>query len=142
MRNVVFFRTNLFENKEPKPHSINPRCFGEDLISWLWEKLQGNSFSLGKPIQEDYGWGLVAENDYWVAAGVMEDSIDVENPEWLITINYDPGPNLIKSLFKKADHSLQLRICEAINSALRKESSITDIRWCDEKETDCGENPH
>jgi len=24
------------------------------------------------PIQEDYGWGVWVENDYWVAVGVMD----------------------------------------------------------------------
>lgn len=141
MRNQVFFRTNLFENKEPKPHFINPRCFGEDLAAWLLSRLQGMPFSLGEPIQEDYGWGFWVQNDYWVAIGVMDDSIGVDDPEWLVSIAYDAGLNLRKRLFGKADPSLQMRICEAINSVLRREHQIADIRWCDGQETDCGENP-
>ena len=141
MRNTVNFRSSLFENKEPKPHFINPCCFGEDLVSWLLRGLQGTSLSLGDSVQEDYGWGFWVEGDYWVAVGVMDDSIGVENPQWVVAVDYDAGLNVWKRLFGKADSPLQLKICEAINSVLRDEPKVTEISWCNEPETDCGENP-
>ncbi len=141
MRNNVHFRTSLFENKEAGPHFINSRCFGEDLVSWLLLRLQGSPFSLGDAIQEDYGWGFWVENDYWVAVGVMDDSIGIENPNWLISVNYDAGLNLRKRFFGKADPSLQLKICGAINSVLHNEPNVTEILLCDDEETDCDQNP-
>jgi hypothetical protein len=137
----VFFRSTLFENKEPKPHFINPRCFGDDLALWLLERLRENKWSFSEPIQEDYGWGFWVEQDYWVAIGIMDDAIGIENPEWSISVNYDPGFNLRKRLFSKVDHSLHLQICEAIHAVLSSEPAITNIHWCDDAETDCGENP-
>jgi hypothetical protein len=137
MRTQVTFRTRLFENKEPKPHFINARCFGEDLVTWLLERLQG--FPLGEPIQEDYGWGFWVENDYWVAAGVIDDSIGADNPEWLVIVDFKPG--LKQRLFGKTDPSLHLRICEALDAVLQREPGITEIRWCDDKEIDCGDHP-
>jgi hypothetical protein len=136
-RNLVSFRTGLFENKEPKPHFINARCFGEDLIAWLLQRLQG--LSLGEPIQEDYGWGSWVENNYWISAGVRDDSIGIDNPEWLVCIDFKPG--LKTRLFGKTDPSLHLRICKALHAVLHQEPAITDIRWCDEQEVDCGDTP-
>ena len=141
MRNKAYFRSSLFENKEPKPHFINPLCFGEDLVSWLLRGLQVTPFSLGESIQEDYGWGFWVERDYWVAVGVMDDSVGVEDPQWVVAVDYDAGLNVWKRLFGKADSSLQLKICEAINLVLRDEPKVTEISWCNEPETDCGENP-
>lgn len=54
----MFFRARLFENREPKPHFINPNCFGEDLAAWLLERLKASPLSFSAPIQEDYGWGF------------------------------------------------------------------------------------
>jgi hypothetical protein len=139
MRNQVYFRTCLFENKTPKPHFINSCCFGEDLISWLLARLPG--LTVGDPIQEDYGWGFWVDDNYWVAVGVLDDSIGAENPQWLVSVNYDAGLNLRKRLFGKPDRSRQLEICAAINLVLQNELAVTDIRWCDQKETDCGDNP-
>ena len=139
MRNQVSFRTGLFENKEPKSHFINPRCFGEDLVSWLLQRLQGTEFSLGEPIQEDYGWGFWVNDAYWVAVGVMDDSIGVEEPEWSVSVNFEGG--LKKRLFGKSDPSLDMQICEALNSVLQQAPEIANIRWCNVEETDCGDNP-
>ena len=139
MRNQVSFRTRLFENKEPKSYFINPPCYGEDLASWLLQRLQGTEFSVGEPIQEDYGWGFWVESDYWVAAGVMDDSIGVDQPEWQVSVSFEAG--LKKRLFGKADPSLHLRICEALDSVLQQEPEVTNIRWCNVEETDCGDNP-
>jgi len=58
MRNQVSFRRRLFEKKEPEWYFINPRRYGEDLASWLLQRLPGAEFSLGEPIQEDHGWGF------------------------------------------------------------------------------------
>jgi hypothetical protein len=141
MMNNVFFRTSLFENKESKPHFINPCCFGEDLLAWLLSRLHGAAFQFGGPIQEDYGWGFWVEKDFWVCVAILEESIGIDNPEWLITITYDPGLNLKKRLFGKKDSSLQDQIYHVINQVLQSEQRITDIRWCNGTETDCGEAP-
>ena len=53
-RRAVTFRTDRFESRNPKPHFINPNCFGEDLVAWLRP-------APGEPIQEDYGWVLWTE---------------------------------------------------------------------------------
>lgn len=141
MRNNVFFKTRLFNNKEPGPNFINPRCFGEDLVDWLLTRLQDAPFRFSNPIQEDYGWGFWVEKDFWVSVAVMDDSIGIDNPEWLISVNYDPGLNLKKRLFGKIDTAQQKQICDALNRALQNEGRITEIRWCNDKETDCGESP-
>src|SRR5258705_13906310 len=136
MRNQVSFRTGLFENKEAKSHFINPRCFGEDLVSWLLQRLQGTEFSLGEPIQEDYGWGFWVNDAYWVAVGVMVDSIGVEEPEWCVSVNLEGG--LKNRLFVKSNPSLDMQIFEALNTGLEKSPQITSILMCNGETRDWG----
>lgn len=56
-------------------------------------------------------------------------------------MNYDPGLNLKKRWFGKPDPAVSLQIREAIHAVLASEPQITNIRWCNEAETDCGSNP-
>jgi hypothetical protein len=78
MKKTVTFKTSLFESKEPKPHFINERCFGEDLAAWLLQRLREAPFTFDEAIQEDYGWGFwakVGEDTYWIAIGIFDESI-------------------------------------------------------------------
>jgi hypothetical protein len=128
----VSFTTDLFENKVPKAHFINPRCFGEDLANWLLTRLDRERYSLDNPIQEDYGWGFwarVGGEPYWTAIGVMDESIGEDVAEWQITIAYDPGLNIFKRLFARPDEENLLKLSKAIDAALRSEKSIRNIEW-------------
>jgi hypothetical protein len=48
--------TARFDYLEPKPHFINPNCFGEDFAGWLRGQVSGfaaEGFEISEPIQED-----------------------------------------------------------------------------------------
>jgi hypothetical protein len=135
----VYFRTDQFESRTPQPHFINPNCFGEDLAHWLLHRMQGMRFGFSAVFQEDYGWGFWTDGQYWTAIGLMEES--GEPPEWLISVDYDPGLNLKARLYRKADAATISRLCTCIHTALSTDPHITEIRWCSPDETDCGETP-
>jgi hypothetical protein len=141
MRNYVSFRSSRFENKIVQPHFINAICFGEDLAAWLLTELRESPWNFSAPIQEDYGWGFWVNQDFWVAISIMDDSIGAEIAEWLLSVEYDAGLNLKKRLFAKPDRTLQAQICTTIHSALGDSPDITEIRWCDDGERDCGDAP-
>jgi hypothetical protein len=132
MRRYVTFRSRQFENKTPKPHFINERCFGEDLAKWLRDRLDEN-FRPGDLIQEDYGWGFwtVAGGDpYWVYVGVMEESIGEETAEWLAGIAYNPGLNLMRRLFHKPKVADLRALCHALDVVLRRDATVfQDVEW-------------
>ncbi len=141
MRNHVSFRSTRFENKISQPHFTNANCFGEDLAAWLLAQLRSNAWVFSDPIQEDYGWGFWINEDFWLAIGIIDDSIGAETAEWFIVVAYDAGLNLKKRLFAKPDHALHQQICQAIHTALATEPTITEIRWCDDRERDCDDTP-
>lgn len=128
----VSFTTNLFENKEPPPHFINPICFGEDLTAWLIEKIRLTVPEISAAIQEDYGWGFWATIDgatYWTAIAINEETIGQAVAEWYITIAYEPGCNPIRRWFKRPRPEALLALRNALDTALHSEPAITDIRW-------------
>ena len=139
MRTNVYFRSALFESRTPQPHFINPNCFGEDLAHWLLHRMQGMRFGFSAVFQEDYGWGFWADGQYWVAIILLEESGDP--PEWLISVDYDPGLNLRLRFFGKAHAATISRLCTAIHAALVSEPRITAIRWCGDGENACAEMP-
>src|SRR5690242_20213737 len=115
MKTNVYFRTDLFESRTPQPHFVNPNCFGEDLAAWLLHRMQGMRFGFSAIFQEDYGWGFWTNGQYWTAIALLEDSGDP--PEWLISVDYDPGLNLRERLLGKADAATIQRLCGAIHVA-------------------------
>jgi len=112
--------TDLFEHKEVKPHFINPCCFGEDFVAWLSAELaplRGAGFELSEPIQEDYGWGLWARSGadpFWIALSCVADGPTDGPAEWVVSVAYDPGLNIIKRLFHKPDGQAFACLCDAI----------------------------
>ena len=123
----ISVRTDLFEHREIKPHFINPCCFGEDFARWLRDQLADLSaagYELSEPIQEDYGWGFWAargQDPYWLAISLCGDGPTEEPGEWVVSVGYDPGLNLLKRLFHKPDKAsvaeLRARVRQVLGSA-------------------------
>jgi hypothetical protein len=133
----ISVRTARFDFRDPKPHFINPNCFGEDFAAWLRERLAGfagEGFELSAPIQEDYGWGFWVtrgKDTFWIAISFV-DRIELDAAaEWVISWNYDPGLSIIRRLFHKPDTAALGRIGVAIRGAL---ASAEGIRILDEGE--------
>jgi hypothetical protein len=122
--------TDLFEHREVKPHFINPCCFGEDFARWLAGQLgdlKAEGFEISEPIQEDYGWGFWvsrAQDPYWVALSYCGDGPTEEPAEWVVSVAYDPGLNLIKRLFHKPDAAALARLRSRVWQTLRTTPGI------------------
>ena len=131
LQDEITIETDLFEHREVKPHFINPCCFGEDFALWLRGELSplaADGFSFSEPIQEDYGWGLWAshgKDPFWIALSYVGDGPQEEPAQWVVSINYDAGLNVMKRLFHKPDTQafavLRERVWQAIgsNSAIK-----------------------
>src|SRR5215208_5256704 len=132
MKKTVTFKTSLFESKEPKPHFINERCFGEDLAAWLLQRLCEAPFTFDEAIQEDYGWGFWAkagEDTYWIAIGIFDESVGSTEAEWGVTVAADAGLNLFRRLFHKPRSEDLLSLCAAIDAVLHAEPQIREVQW-------------
>src|SRR5258707_2643654 len=131
MDETITVETDIFEHREVKPHFINPCCFGGDFAAWLKEQvstLPDSGFTFSQIIQEDYGWGFWAwrgKDPFWFALSYVGDGPQEAPAQWVISVNYDPGLNLVKRLFhqpnQQALQDLRAHIRQAVtsNAAIR-----------------------
>ena len=134
MHHSLTIETDIFEHREVKPHFINPCCFGEDFAAWLKQELShftDSGFNFSDVTQEDYGWGFWAKrgrDSFWVALSYVGDGPREEGPvQWVISINHDPGLNLIKRVFQKPDQQALTLLRESIQQVVRSNSAIRTL---------------
>ena len=130
MNGMITVETDLFEHREVKPHFINPCCFGEDFAAWLKEQLSplvDSGFNFSKITQEDYGWGFWVwhgKDPFWVALSYVGNGPQEPPPQWVISVKYDPGLNLIKRLFHKPDRNALQQLRDQVRHALTSNMAI------------------
>ena len=130
MQEKVTVETEMFEHSEVKPHFINPCCFGEDFAAWLKERLSQLGefgFHFSNAIQEDYGWGFWAYYDkdpFWIALSYVGDGPQEAPAQWVISVNYDPGLNLIKRIFHKPDKQALQKLRDTVQQVVTSNDAI------------------
>lgn len=126
IRTHVVFRTERFDMDEVKPNCINPRCFGEDLATWLAEELgRAEIGSVTEPWQEDWGWQLRVDNDagaFFVSVGIVEGE-----RRWLVFV--EPSRPLLPTLFGRRDEAPLATVVEALHRVLSTAEGIEELRW-------------
>ncbi len=126
--------TDLFEHREVKPHFINPCCFGEDFSVWLKGELSrspGLGMEFSASVQEDYGWGFWAthgKDRFWVALSYVGDGPQEAPAQWVVSAANDPGLNVAKRLFHKADQQALGQLRDRIRQVLASNSAIKEVK--------------
>jgi len=126
----ITVETDIFEHREVKPHFINPCCFGEDFAEWLkvqLSSLASSGFEFSKAIQEDYGWGFWArrgKDPFWVAISYVGNGPQEAPAQWVVSVNYDPGLNIIKRLFHKPDMQVSQNLRDHIRQIVTSNPAI------------------
>jgi hypothetical protein len=133
MENSITVETDMFKHKEVTSHFINPCCFGEDFAAWLRQQLSpltDSGFIFSGPIQEDYGWGFWArcrEDPFWVGISYVGSGPQETPAQWIISVNYDPGLNLMKRLFHKLDQQALQNLRDHVRQAVTSNTAITFV---------------
>jgi len=126
MKWVIEFTTGRFNSAEIKPHFINDRCFGEDLIAWLIREFDDASFTLEEPFQEDWGWATLARKQnetFTIEVGIMDESIGGTPARWLLMVD-----KMRRFIIFGSNESPELdRLADIIARILDNSDEITDI---------------
>jgi len=126
----ITVETDVFEHRQVKPHFINPCCFGEDFAAWLKKQisaLEGYGFRFSEIIQEDYGWGFWAshgKDPFWVALSYLGDGPQEAPAQWIISVTYDPGLNVLKRLLHKPDRGTLQQLRDHVRQAVASNAAI------------------
>jgi hypothetical protein len=121
--------TDLFEATTPA-HFINPRCFGGDFASWLRERLQARGIAVSEPIQEDWGWAMIAPfggNRFTLSIGVMDESIGRTPAEWRVGVSYERPLNGLRAWFRSAPTHELSQVAQLLDEILRAEERIQNV---------------
>ena len=119
--------TDLFETTVPGPHFINPRCFGEDFGRWLRERLQARGVEASEPIQEDWGWVMIAPfrgSRFTLSIGVMDESIGRTPAEWRVGASYEKPLNGFRAWFRSPPTNDLAELAQLLGDVLRGEGRI------------------
>lgn len=119
-------KTDLFNSTESKPHFINDRCFGEDLLAWIVAGFPIANFVFDEPFQEDWGWATLArrENEVFsMGVGILDESIGKVPAEWMVAV--EKKRRFIKFGAKKSPH-LSL-LADTVEKVLRGDERVTDV---------------
>ena len=122
--------TDLFEATNPGPHFINPRCFGEDFALWLRERLEAKDIVATEPIQEDWGWVLLApfrDRKFTLSIGIMDESIGCTPAEWRIGVSYEKPLNGIRAWFRPVPVSDLNDLAAILEGVLKSEDRIKQL---------------
>lgn len=130
MDDSITVETDLFEHREVKSHFINPCCFGEDFAAWLRNEaspLISSGFTFSEIIQEDYGWGFWAshgKDPFWIALSYVGEGPQEDPAQWVISVSYDAGLNLIKRLFHRPSREAFAQLRDRLWQVLRSNSGL------------------
>lgn len=133
MHDSITVETDRFEHREVNPHFINPCCFGEDFAAWLKQELAPlaqRGFDFSDPIQEDYGWGIWArhgKDPFWIALSYVGDGPQEEPAQWVVSVSYDPGLNIMKRIFHKPNRQAFAQLRDQVWQAIHSNSSFRTI---------------
>lgn len=120
----LFVRSDRFEATIPGETFINPRCFGEDFARWLQTRLSERGLNISDPIQEDFGWvvlAMVADRKFTISVGIMDESIGQVLADWCIAVAYEKPLNPIRTWFKPPPIESLNALFKEVRTALERE---------------------
>ena len=121
---TLWVTTDRFEVTTPGEHFINPRCFGEDFANWLHSRLKEHGYDVSDPIQEDFGWVILAtvvDRKFTITVGVMDESIGQVPAQWCIAVAYEKPLNPFRTWFKPPPTKSLDALFKDVRTALESE---------------------
>ena len=129
LRTQVEFRSSAFPSQPGEDELINPGRWGKALADYLREHLDAAGLRGGEPYAEDWGWAVPIDNPefpLFVGCGNLDD-----DPEGFLCF-IEPSTPTIRKLFRKIDVTQRVtEVSDALDSALRKNASVSEINWID-----------
>jgi hypothetical protein len=72
-------------------------------------------------------WASHGKDRFWIALSYVGDGPQEAPAQWVISVNYDPGLNLIKRLFHKPDQQALGQLRDRVGKILTSNSAIKTV---------------
>lgn len=121
---TLWVTTDRFEAITAGKDFINPRCFGHDFADWLHASLAKRGHEVSNPIQEDFGWvmlAVVADRKFTISIGIMDESIGHVPAIWCVAVAYEKPLNSFWTWFKPAPTESLHALFKEVRSTLESE---------------------
>ncbi|HEX7641959.1 MAG TPA: hypothetical protein VF450_06920 [Noviherbaspirillum sp.] len=132
MRTHVEFRSVAFPATEGEEEEVNLGLWGKMLATYLRTELSKRGLPGPEPYPEDWGWAVPLDNSefpLWVGCGRYQ-----EYPDGFLCF-IEPSKPHVRRWFKKIDTQARVeQVANAIDSALRENVAVRDLRWWTEQE--------
>jgi hypothetical protein len=126
----ILFETRRFNLSTVGAHFINPCCFGEDLASWLRDKLALKGVDVSSPGQEDWGWYLIVKSGtdkYFLgmSGNSTGNSATPDDGEWRIIV--EKSRSVMQRLAGKGKISANDAMFTLVKSILEEEPEFREV---------------
>ncbi len=133
MRTQVEFRSAKFPAYEGEEEQVNPGVYGRRLAEHLRTRLRERGIETGDLYAEDWGWAVTLPGErfrMWLGCGRYEEYED----GFLCFI--EPHKPFVRRWFRKTDTQPAVeRVAAALDTILRGDADIHDVRWWSEDES-------
>ena len=126
----MVFRTGHFNLSQVGAHFINPCCFGEDLTTWLGDRLREKGIEARKPYQEDWGWELPVNNrgqKYYLCVSGNADGAPANRDEGEWRVIVEKRRSIRERFTGKGKITLDDGMLVLLREILMSDTSIRDI---------------
>lgn len=123
---IAEFTSERFAPVLPNECQVNPGVFGGELAFWLCTQLATSGVVTSYPQHEDWGWYLEYQTESGTEFAVHCGNVSGEKYRWLLSLR-----PFGRKLFgrDKPSPAEASRLTSAIQSILRAEPSIANLRW-------------
>jgi hypothetical protein len=127
VRTVATFESDSFNLKQARPYFINQDCFGDDLATWLIDKIRrAGAIADAEPKQEDFGWYVNYSVNGQPFCAVIG---SIGGQCWFIVVERIVG--LLGSPSGARNRCVPVSGIELIHNMLSSAPEIRKLRWHD-----------
>lgn len=127
-RRYVTFRCDAFNTTEAQEEYVSPENYGDDVASWLGDRLAERDYEVDNELEQDpkAGWyiGFSQGRDDF---GLHVTALNPAEARWLVWITSEVG--FFGGLLRAQNRDVPDEVLEAVHGCLTADPLVGGIRW-------------
>ena len=126
VRDIVRFRSTLFEPALPEGCQVNPCVYGAELAFWLCTELARRGVATGYPNAEDWGWFIEYLPESGSEFAVHCGNVDGERNFWLLSLRRHARKMFGRD---KPPYEEASTLVAGIRAAVTEAANASNVEW-------------